>query len=159
MRKAGLFLVAAMALTAVVGCSTKESGTESSGTSTSSSTTERATGTSEGTGSSGGTGASESASTSDQCQAVLLLMGGVSVGGALPEGQARDELEQQIADARQKVPADLQDDIDTIGDGVQDADGIVAWGRFLASQEYRDAIGNLQQFLTDNCGADDLLPN
>lgn len=153
MRK--LVLLFAAMLVVAAGCTTKSETGSAADTSTSSTREAQAGGT---TTSGPTTGSSDEASASEQCQAILVLMGGLSVGGALPEGQVRDELEQNLADARTKVPESLQGDVQVIADGVQDADGIVEWGRFVASAQYRDAVGNLQRYLTDNCDPGDLLP-
>jgi hypothetical protein len=160
MRKLGALLAVGMVVVALAGCSTTKNedvASDSSESSTSSTETERSTSTTAGSdaGSSsddGGSGASDL----DQCQAVSLLLGGLTASGAVPDDS---ELQQQIEDAKQNVPEDLQDDIQVIADGFQDADGIVGWGQFIASDEYRDAATNLQQYLTDNCDVRDLLPD
>jgi hypothetical protein len=151
----GLLVAATLLAVSAAGCTTKEHTGAADDTTITSSPREPRGG--------GGTtlpspDSSDESSTAEQCQAVLVLMGGLSVGGALPEGQVRDDLEQKLAEARTKVPEQLQGDVEVIAEGVQGADGIVEWGRFIASPEYRDAVGNLQRYLTDNCGASDLLP-
>jgi hypothetical protein len=157
MRKLGVLLAAVALVVSVAGCSTKSNEDVSADSSTTE--TERSTSTTDDA--SGSTGSSTSsgdgdASDLDQCQSVSLLLGGLTAGGAVPDDS---ELQQKIEDAKQNVPEDLQDDIQTIQDGFQDADGIVGWGQFLTSDEYADAAANLQQYLTDNCAVGDLLPN
>ena len=157
MRKLGVLLAAVALVVSVAGCSTKSNEDVSADSSTTE--TERSTSTTDDA--SGSTGSSTSsgdgdASDLDQCQSVSLLLGGLTAGGAVPDDS---ELQQQIEDAKQNVPEDLQDDIQTIQDGFQDADGIVGWGQFLTSDEYADAAANLQQYLTDNCDVRDLLPS
>jgi hypothetical protein len=157
MRKLGVLLAAVALVVSVAGCSTKSNEDVSADSPTTE--TERSTSTTDDA--SGSTGSSTSsgdgdASDLDQCQSVSLLLGGLTAGAAVPDDS---ELQQKIEDAKQNVPEDLQDDIQTIQDGFQDADGIVGWGQFLTSDEYADAAANLQQYLTDNCDVGDLLPN
>ena len=50
------------------------------------------------------------------------------------------ELEQQLDEIKGKVPADIQDDMDVISQGMADADGIVGLGEFLDSDEFKEAM-------------------
>lgn len=155
MRKLGVLLAAVALVVSVAGCSTKKNEDVSADSSTTE--TERSTSTTEdAVTDSSVTSGDADGSDLEQCESVSLLIGGLTAGNVVPDDS---ELQQKIEDAKQNVPDDLQDDIQTIQDGFQDADGIVGWGQFLTSDEYADAAANLQQYLTDNCDVRDLLPS
>ena len=67
-------------------------------------------------------------------------------------------MEQQLGEIKGKVPADIQDDMDVISQGMADADGIVELGKFFDSDEFKDADANIQQYFEDTCGTADGSP-
>ena len=166
MRKLGVLLVAGVLLFSAASCTTKKAEDVSAGSATTeasdngnggeTSTTKRSTTTTESTSASNRSDASDIPALGDlgDCLQVSLTYAGLFLGAAFATDDQKAELEQQLGDIKGKVPADIQDDMDVISQGMSDADGIVELGEFLDSNEFKDADANIQQYFEDTCGTD-----
>jgi len=97
---------------------------------------------------SGGSGVLDDLQT---CGAVSALAVTLGLGAAFLTDDQKAELEQQLGDLQGRVPDDIQDDIDTLRDGTDDADSITELGEFLDSDEYRQAMDNIGEYLEETC--------
>ena len=161
MRKLGVLLTAGLLLFSVVSCSTKKNEDLSASTSTEAdsdndetTTTEKRPTTTDDDSSSGSDASNDIPALDNlgDCLEVSLTYAGLFLGATFATDEQKDELEQQLDDIRGKVPADIQDDMDTIQQGMADANGIVELGEFLDSDEFKDADANVQEYFTETCG-------
>src|SRR4051812_21066294 len=167
MRKLGVLLAAGVLLFSAASCTTKKaedvsagspttearSGDEDGGTT---STTRRSTTTTESqTGSSDSTPDIPALGDLGDCLEVSLAYAGLFLGATFATDDQKEELEQQLGEIKGKVPADIQDDMDVIEQGMANADGIVELGQFLDSDEFKNADANIQQYFEDSCGTAD----
>jgi hypothetical protein len=115
---------------------------------------------SSGTGSPSGDAGADAGDLSDflgedagDCLEVTLAYGSVYLSAlGLGSEQELAELDRQLDEIRDKVPADVQDDLQTIADGLSEADGLVEVGEFFESEEYRRADENVTAYLEETCG-------
>lgn len=155
MRKIGALLTVGLLLAALVSCSSKDSSDVSSGPS---STESDAVGgdetpTTDGSDSSAPDGSGDVGLFSgDDCAAASTMFVTLGLGAAFLSDDQRAEIEQQLGDVRDKVPAEVQDDIETIRDGVANASNPSELGDFFDSPEFEEASGNLEQYLEQECG-------
>lgn len=63
----------------------------------------------------------------------------------------RQELQDQVDQIKGQVPEDIQDDMQTIADGIANADGLVEVGEFFDSEEYQQADENITRYLEETC--------
>ena len=147
MRKLGVLLAAGLLLFSVASCSTKKNEDLSASTSTEAESDNETNHDREAAHhdrrrlDSGSDASNDIPALGDlgDCLEVSLTYAGLFLGAAFATDEQKDELEQQLEDIRGKVPADIQDDMDTIQQGMADADGIVELGEFLESDEFKDA--------------------
>jgi hypothetical protein len=87
------------------------------------------------------------------CLEVSLAYGSIylSALGLGSEGD-RAEIERQIEEIRGKVPEDIRDDLQTIEEGLSEADGLAGIGEFFESDEYKQADENITTYLEETCG-------
>ena len=165
MRKLGVLLVAGVLLFSAASCTTKTAEDVSAGSPSTeasnndngeTSTTRRSTTTTVSESDAGDTDVSDIPALGDlgDCLEVSLTYAGLFLGAAFATDEQRAELEQQLDEIKGKVPADIQDDMDVISQGMADADGIVGLGEFLDSDEFKEADANIQQYFEDSCGSD-----
>jgi hypothetical protein len=166
MRKLGVLLAVGVLLISAASCTTKkaedvsagspttEAGNQDSGGETS--TTRRSTTTTERT-----TDSSESDTTNvpglgdlGDCLEVSLAYASLFLGATFATDDQKAELEQQLDEIKGKVPADIQDDMATISQGLADANGFAEYGQFLDSQEFKDANANIERYFEQTCGTD-----
>jgi hypothetical protein len=163
MRKLGVLLAAGLLLFSVVSCSTKKKEDVSAGSATTeaqstddeTTTTEKRTTTTDDSDSSDGSDSSDdipALGDLGDCLEVSLTYAGLFLGATFATDDQKAELEEQLDDIRGKVPADIQDDMDTIQQGMSDADGIVELGEFLDSDEFEAADENIQEYFEETCG-------
>lgn len=163
MRKLGVLLAAGLLLLSVAGCTTKKNDDVSAGSASTeaqsdaeTSTTEKSTST---TGSASSADDGSDSSIPDlgnlgDCLEVSLSYASLFLGAAFATDDQKAELEQQLDEIRGKVPADIQDDLDTIRQGMENTDGIVELGEYLDSDEFKDADANVQAYFEETCGTD-----
>jgi len=162
MRKLSALLLAGLFLLAVVGCSTKSNEDVSAGSTTTDSqddddgdettTTRRSSGTTDDDGSGPDIG---DLPVLGDCLEVSLAYAGLFLGSAFASDEDKAELEQQLDEIKGQVPEDIQDDMDTIANGMANADGIIELGEFLDSDEYKEADANIKAYFETTCDLDD----
>jgi hypothetical protein len=167
MRKLMAIVVAALLALALVGCSSSDSDEEGVSTEAdqagSESGSRSESGASEGDSSGDGSSSGDATDPNDlsgvlgqdaaDCLEVTNTYSNVYLSAlGLGAESDRDELEQQLEEIKGKVPADIQDDLQTIADGLADADGLVEIGEFFDSDEYKQADENFTTYLQDTCG-------
>ena len=146
MRKLGVLLAAGVLLFSAASCTTKKAEDVSAGSPSTeatnndnggeTSTTKRSTTTTESSPTRASRTSSDIPALGDlgDCLEVSLTYAGLFLGATFATDDQKAELEQQLDEIKGKVPADIQDDMDTISQGMADADGIVELGEFLDSR-------------------------
>jgi len=164
MRKWSALFMAGLLTVAVVGCSTKKSEDVSAGATTTEATSEDETTTTKK--SSTTTEGTDSTSDSDSgddvpalgdlgdCLEVSLTYAGLFLGATFATDEQMAEIEQSLEEIKGKVPADIQDDMEVIAQGMADADGIVGLGEFMDSDEFKEADANIQAYFEETCNMD-----
>ncbi len=83
-----------------------------------------------------------------------MAYAGLVLGATFATDEQKAELEQQLGEIKGKVPADIQDDMDVISQGMANADGFAELGQFLDSDEFKQADANIKQYFEQTCGTD-----
>ena len=161
MRKLGVLLAAGVLLFSAASCTTKKAVDVSAESSTTEAHSSEGGGT---TTSTRRTTTTESQSDSSDipglgdlgdCLEVSLAYASIFITATFANDDQMNELEQQLDEIKGKVPADIQDDLDVISQGMADADGIAGVGEFLDSDEFKEADANIQQYFEESCGTAD----
>jgi hypothetical protein len=164
MRKLGVLLAAGVLLFSAASCTTKKAEDVSAGSPSTeatnndngagTSTTRRSTTTTERTTDSSASDGSDIPALGDlgDCLEVSLTYATLFIGATFATDDQKAELEQQLDQIKGKVPPDIRDDMDTISQGLADANSFTEYGQFLDSQEFKDANANIEQYFEETCG-------
>ena len=157
-RKVLTTLVVLALVGALAGCAKKSETTtaaENSTTTTAESSSERTTAT---TGSSSsGSGSSDTMPNLENlgdCMAVAGTYASLFLGLLMPNASDSDKakVQQELNDLKAKVPADIQKDLQTISDGLQNANSLSELSDFMDSAKFKAADANIQKYLDEQCG-------
>jgi len=152
-------LVALALVGALAGCA-KKSDTATSVESSTTTTASESRASTTTTSSSSSSGSSSSDTIPDlgnlsECLKVAGTYASLFLGLLSPNSSDSDkaQVQQQLDEIKAQVPSDVQKDLQTIEDGLKDANSFSDVAKFLDSDKFKSADANVQKYLDQKCGS------